>query len=63
MHEGTLLHKGSILHKDTFAWFEKIKGIGGVHLDFYKLILFCRVLSELSDIFYHLTKLKFTFEI
>ena len=44
---------------DTF----KVKGIGGVHLDFYKLILFYRVLSELSDIFNRLKKFKVTFEI
>ena len=34
------------------------KDYSGDHLDFYKLILFYRVLSELSDIFNHLKKFK-----
>ena len=38
------------------------KGHRGVHLDFYRLILFYRVLSELSDIFNHLKKFKVIFE-
>ena len=42
----------------------QLKGIGeGVHLDFYKLILFYRVLSEQSDIFNRLKKFKVTFDI
>ena len=35
----------------TLIIFGKFKGIGEVHFDFYKLILFYRVLSEISDIF------------
>ena len=43
---------------------EYVKGIGGgIHFDFYKLILFYRVLSELSDIFNRLKKFKVFFEI
>ena len=38
------------------------KGHRGVHLDFHKLILFYRVLSELSDIFNSLKKFKVIFE-
>ena len=37
--------------RNPFLEIYKLKGIGrGVHLDFYKLILFYRVLSKLSDI-------------
>ena len=39
------------------------KCIYGVHLDLYKVILFCRVLSELSVIFNHLKEFNVTFEI
>ena len=52
------LHKGNMYLERT----KSIKGIGGVHLDFYKLILFYRVLSELSDVFNRLKKLKVFFE-
>ena len=48
--------------KLVYLWL--LKGIrGGVHLDFYQLILFYRVLSELSDIFNRLKKIKVIFEI
>ena len=40
-----------------------IMGMGGFHIDFYELILFYRVLNELSDIFSRLKKFKVIFEI
>ena len=52
-----------ILKYVMFYFLQPYKGIGGVHLDFDKLILFNRVLSELSDIFNRLKILKVTFEI
>ena len=40
-----------------------IKGLGMIHLNFYILILFYRVLSELSEIFNDLRNFKVIFEI
>ena len=46
-----------------FKWLLKIESYGFISLDFYKLILFYRVLSELSDILKRLKKFKVIFEI